>query len=190
MSRNQVICLICNKSMRADNLPRHQHVCMVKNKYESILPRRDCKNIEYQRKENDVHHVDNNVNNNKYRESNNTINQLSIDNLGEQQEKTPDKILHIHETANKPSAEENKDENIINTDKSKNDSRIDVENGKDIVDMENNIQGKDNLYEKTVYGFENKSNGLSNFDIMKIAQHLKIPNFSDTYMLDELPEAP
>ena len=53
-----------------------------------------------------------------------------------------------------------------------------------------NIQGKDNLYDNNVYRFENKSNGLSNFDIIKIAQHLKIPNFRGIYMLDELPEVP
>ena len=32
--------------------------------------------------------------------------------------------------------------------------------------------------------------GLSNFDIIKIVQHLKIPNFKGVFMRDELPSAP
>ena len=188
MSRNQVTCLTCNKLMRADNLPRHHQVCMVKKKYETIIPRRDCKNIEYQKTENDVQHADNNATNNKYRSSNNTIHKFSMDNLREQREKNTDKILCIHETAKKLSFDENKDEKI-DTEKSENESRLNVEKEKHIVDM-GNIQGKNNLYDNSVYGYENKSNGLSNFDIIRIAQHLKIPNFRGTYMLDELPEVP
>ena len=32
--------------------------------------------------------------------------------------------------------------------------------------------------------------GLSNFDIIKVVQYLKIPNFKGPYMIDELPETP
>ena len=32
--------------------------------------------------------------------------------------------------------------------------------------------------------------GLSNFDIIKIVQHLKIPNFKGVFMRDELPTTP
>ena len=32
--------------------------------------------------------------------------------------------------------------------------------------------------------------GLSNFDIIRIVQHLKIPNFKGPYMIDELPGRP
>jgi hypothetical protein len=142
MSRNQVICLICNKPMRADNLPRHQKVCAVKNKYETILPR-DFKNIEYQKEGNDLQFVDDIINNNIDRDKNDTIQPSSIDNLEEYQEKKPAKILFIHDTEKKLSSEENKDESII-TEKSENKIQIDDENEKDIVDMIH-VQRKDNL---------------------------------------------
>ena len=151
-----------------------------------MIPRTDCKNIEYQGTENDVQHVDNNIHNNKYRNSNNTIHQFSIDNLEEEQEKNSDNILCIDETAKKLSSDANKNENI-DTEKSENEGRIDVEKEKDIVDMEI-IQGKNDLYDNNGYRFENKSNGLSNFDIIKIARHSEIFNFRGTYTLDELPE--
>ena len=32
--------------------------------------------------------------------------------------------------------------------------------------------------------------GLTNFDIIKLVQHLKIPNFKGVFMRDELPSAP
>ena len=188
MSRNQVICLICNKPMRADNLPRHQKVCAVKNKYETILPR-DPKNIEYQKEGNDLQFVDDIINNNIDRDKNDTIQQSSMDNLEEYQERNPAKILFIHDTGNKLSSEENKDESMIDTEKSENKIKIDDEKEKDIVDIIH-VQQKDNLNENNVDRFGNKSKGLSNFDIIKIAQHLKIPNFRGTYMLDELPKAP
>ena len=87
MPSKQVIGFTCNKSMKADNLPRHQQVCRIKHIYEQLMPRRDCKNINYQRTENDVQHDDNNIRNNKYKKSNNTIHQFFRDNLGEEQEK-------------------------------------------------------------------------------------------------------
>ena len=37
MSRKQVECLICHKSMRADNLKRHQNSCKVQNKPETVM---------------------------------------------------------------------------------------------------------------------------------------------------------
>ena len=37
MSRKQVECLICHKSMRADNLPRHKNTCSVPYKPETVM---------------------------------------------------------------------------------------------------------------------------------------------------------
>ena len=37
MSRKQVECLICHKSMRADNLPRHKNTCSVSYKPETVM---------------------------------------------------------------------------------------------------------------------------------------------------------
>ena len=37
MSRKQVECLICHKSMRADNLRRHKNSCKVQNKLETVM---------------------------------------------------------------------------------------------------------------------------------------------------------
>ena len=37
MPRKQVECLICHKSMRADNLTRHKNSCKVQNKPETVM---------------------------------------------------------------------------------------------------------------------------------------------------------
>jgi hypothetical protein len=55
------------------------------------------------------------------------------------------------------------------------------------VEQTNEMFSKDDAPSQTS---NEKSDGLSNFDILKIVRHLKIPDFRGVYMRDELPSSP